>query len=190
MNDTQKKKQLQALRDFFIAHNDAQLADAYTALNAAVSFDMPEVSNWEQVEFSFNRLFIGPKPPTAPLFASVYLEAEPQVMGESTLVVRRIFEMLGVQSPLQGQVPDDHLSMELDACLRISALRQATENPELEDLWSYFLEEHLGQWLPTWLRRIRTADAVHPAIYSVIDILEAWVANDIQALQSNDWPQA
>ncbi len=186
MNDTQDQQQLQALRDFFFAQNAAQLSDAYAALDEAVSIDLPKVDDWEAVEFAFNRLFVGPKALIAPPFASVYLEPEPQVMGKSTLISRQIFEMLGVQSPWQGTLPDDHLSLELDACIRLSAVRQAGDSPEVEDLWSYFLQAHLDQWLPSWINRVRSAEQLPPAIHTVTDILAAWLADEMRDLKSTE----
>ncbi len=186
MNDTQELQQLEALRDFFIARNEVQLAAAYAALNMAVSFDLPSVNDWEALEFSFNRLFIGPMAPFAPFFASVYLEPEPQVMGKSTLITRQIFEMLGLQSPWQESLPDDHLSLELDACIRLLTIRQAHSSPEVEDLWNYFLQEHLAQWLPSWFKRVRAAENLPAAILITIDVLAAWLAEKIDSLKSTD----
>ena len=186
MNETECQRLLEALRDFFFAQNATQLANTYAVLEEAVSFDLPIVDDWEMVEFAFNRLFIGPKAPIAVPFASVYLDSEPQVMGKSTLITRRIFEMLGVQSPWQDSLPDDHLSLELDACIRLSAIRQASDSSETEELWSYFLHEHLAKWLPLWIDQVRTAEQVPAAIRSVIDILGDWLAGEVRDLKSAD----
>jgi len=186
MDSMEKRRQLEALRDFFFAESAGQMAAAYAALAETAALKLPSVDDWDAVEFAFNRLFIGPKAPLAPPFSSVYLEPEPQVMGKSTLIARQVFEMIGLQSPWQGTLPDDHLSLELDACLRFSEIRQAANSHEAEELWNYFLFDHLAKWLPLWIDRVRKADQVPEAIHAVINVLADWLAEETHDLKPVD----
>lgn len=170
---------LTALRDFFLARTAEDLAVAYSemAKDADGVTGIGEVAamDWEEAEFAFNKLFVGPMALQAPPYASFYLDPEPQLMGQSTLRVRRIYEMAGLISPLEGKLPCDHLGVELDATLGILAMAERSEAEEPRALWRYFLDEHLRVWLPSFLVQARKADAGHPAVTFALERLEAWL---------------
>ncbi|MBG3876567.1 hypothetical protein FVW20_05890, partial [Desulfovibrio oxamicus] len=114
-----------ALRDFFFATNGASLRRAFEALALPGSPPLPPVPAWDEEEYLFNRLFVGPGPVAAPPYASVYLETERRLMGEATLFAREAYAALGLASPWQGSLPDDHIGLELDAALAVfAALRR------------------------------------------------------------------
>ena len=46
-----------ALRDFFLARNRPELERAYGELTKNFPEDVPEVEDWEEVEFAFNQVF-------------------------------------------------------------------------------------------------------------------------------------
>ena len=131
--------------------------------------------DWDEAEFAINRHFVGPMTLEAPPYASTYLETEPRLMGETTLKVRRIYEMAGLSSPLQGRLPDDHLGIELDAALGLSGMAEAVAAEEPRALWRYFLHEHLGVWLPRFIERARNAGTRHPAVDLALAHLETWL---------------
>lgn len=165
---------LAALRDFFIAPNAAALSQAYDLLSASCP-PAPHVDDWRPLEFAFNRLFVGPRAPLAPPFASVYLDPEPQLMGQTTLKVRHLYQMAGLSSPWQGSVPDDHLSLELDAYYQLSSALGRVSSAEGQAVQRYFLEQHLARWLPRFIERVRGAPGLPEAIEFVIKQLDAWL---------------
>ncbi|MCG3207567.1 MAG: Tat proofreading chaperone DmsD [Anaerolineae bacterium] len=179
MTDPQTIAQLKAMRDFFVARNAAELAAAYTYLADWVSQPAPAVTDWQAVEFGFNRLFVGPKAPLAPPFASVYLEPEPQLMGQSTLHVRQIYQLVGLESPWKNVIPEDHIGFELDAYRQLRVAAQQVQSHELHALLNYFLTRHLNIWLPRFARRVKTAAAVPAAINFVVDCLAAWLTHEL-----------
>ena len=150
---------LAALRDFFLGPDAAALQSAAERLAQAGGSSCP-VADWNEAEYAFNRLFVGPMAPQAPPFASVYLETEPILMGSSTLQARHIYQMVGLVCPWQGTVPDDHLSLELDACLRIRQAAVEQASLDLTEIYAYFLIQHLANWLPLFSSRIQQAQAV------------------------------
>lgn len=166
---------LTALRNFFLARSSEELSSACTILANvnAQTMGMKEM-DWEEAEFAFNRLFVGPMALQAPPYASYYLEAEPQLMGETTLQVRRLYDMAGLVSPLQGHLPDDHLGLELDAALGLLSMIERLYAEEPRALWHYFLNEHLQIWLPKFISKARNAETRHPAIDLALDYLETW----------------
>lgn len=153
-----------ALRDFFIAADARQMAPAYMALTAIWPDNPPPVGDLDELEFSFNNLFVGPMQVQAPPFASIYLDAEPLVMGSTTLQVRRVYAMLGLESPWKGALPDDHLSLEIDAAMRMRTMLEQSTSTELLALRRWFIFEHMGLWLPRFVERVETSEQAHPAI--------------------------
>ncbi|MDP6395491.1 MAG: molecular chaperone TorD family protein [Desulfobacterales bacterium] len=150
----QRGRILICLMDFFLSRHPSEFAKACIALShectASVSV---ATTHWQDVEFAFNKLFVGPQAILAPPFASVYLESEPHVMGETTLMVRHLYQTVGLVSPWKGKIPDDHISLELDACLHMRQGFLKSGSSQLCDIYSYFLNEHMARWIPDfWLR--------------------------------------
>lgn len=183
MINPQTAAQLKGLRDFFNARNAAELRTAYTYLADWVERPAPVVVDWQAVEFAFNRLFVGPKAPVAPPFASIYLEPEPQLMGQSTLQVRQLYALAGLQFRDKNIIPEDHISFELDVCRQLTLALTAVDSAELRMLYDYFVHRHLHGWLPQFIHHVHTADAVPNAIYFVIDCLDGWLTHEVSMHQ-------
>lgn len=171
-----------AVRDFFIAQNGAELRTAVAALPSAWQDERVDNADWEQAEFAFNRLFVGPMALEAPPYATVYLEDEPQVMGRTTMLARSVYEMVGLVSPWKNILPDDHVSLELDAALTLHRLIQAAPpgmHGQLDELRGFFLEEHVQIWMPRFCDRIESAPSVNPVLLSVAAALRHWLGTGI-----------
>jgi putative dimethyl sulfoxide reductase chaperone len=175
--ENQNNATIMALRDFFLARSSKDLCAACTKLANASGLPAGTMASmdWDAAEFAFNKLFVGPKSLQAPPYASYYLEPEPQLMGQSTLKVRRLFEMAGLISPLQGHLPCDHLGIELDAALGMMAMAKDSKADEPQALWHYFLNYHLKAWLPLFLEQALQADDRHPAIDLALNRLDRWL---------------
>jgi len=172
-----KGRILTCLRDFFISRQSSEIAKACNALSHECTASVPNATtNWPDVEFAFNKLFVGPQAVLAPPFASVYLESEPHVMGETTLMVRRLYQTVGLVSPWEGKLPDDHISLELDACLHMRMGLLKSGSGQLGDIYSYFLNEHMARWIPVFVAKINEAQALSPVIGWVGRELDNWLA--------------
>ena len=165
-----------ALRDFFMAPHAEDLEKAYRSLAMAFPRVVQEKDDWNVLAFAFNRLFIGPGPVIAPPYASIYLEDEPFVMGETTLKVRQIYEMVGLRSPWHGAVPDDHIALELDACLHMHNNLEKRPSSQLEALYAYFLTEHMMRWVPQFIDKVGQEEDVPEPILWVCRRLSHWLA--------------
>jgi TorA maturation chaperone TorD len=189
--ENEKNATLAALRDFFLARTGKDLRAACAKLANDGGPDLFSgtlaTADWDAAEFVFNKLFVGPNRLQAPPYASFYLEPEPQLMGNSTLRVRRIYEMAGLISPLQGHLPCDHLGVELDAALGMLTLAERSKTDEPRALWRYFLNDHLKVWLPLFLDQARQADDRHPAVDLALNRLEAWL--DEQGKEEEEYDQ-
>lgn len=128
------------------------------------------------LEFAFNRLFVGPDAVPAPPYASVYLDADPLLMGKATTAMRELLHSLGLTVADSGQ-PEDFLACEIEVWLVLVRLLH-TASPEtrqaVQDALVWLTEEHLGRWLPFFLARARAAGPP-TLLFAVLDRLELWL---------------
>ena len=157
---------LYALSRFFFASSSKELQSAWSMLE-----DAPVVGDWDGVEFCFNKLFVGPAALLAPPYASVYLDGtHRQVMGQTTIRMRELYQVLGLGSPWLNKIPDDHLALELDALWQVLDTHKRIHEGQLKQVSDY-LRRHLLSWVPRFVEQVRNADAVHPALLFVTDRL-------------------
>lgn len=182
---------LSALRDFFMARDEGELRAAYADFLAqpghASPSPLPETIDWEQTIFGFNRLFVGPKALPAPPFASVWLEPEPRLMGASTMEARHVYELLGLSAPLRNKLPDDHISLELDALqlLEGAGSVQDTEvRAGLEGIRRYFLKHHVLRWMPRFCEAVLSCPETPEAVSVAAATLQHWLEHTRAALDA------
>lgn len=160
---------IQQLSIFFFASDAKGMKTAYTGL--AMIQPAPTVDDWSAVEFSFNRLFVGPRALLAPPYASIYIDNDAKrVMSESTMQIRQFYGLLGLVSPWLNKIPDDHIALELDALWQIETALSNSDSPQLQDMRDYLIE-HLQHWVPKFRQRIRSVEDVAPAIIHIVDVL-------------------
>lgn len=163
------------LRDFFMSSQRHALELAAIKLHEHCSsnVDFPEIkaTDWREVEYDFNRLFVGPMAILAPPYASVYIEIEPQLMGNSTLEVRQLYHALGLSVFRENHIPDDHLAHEIEICLLL--VRQAAEKPVYAEALKWLAVEHMGKWVPTFIARVKQG-AQTSLILAVTQVLSLW----------------
>ena len=165
----------EALRNFFIASDATALKKAYFETAEMSKDRLPEVKDWQQVEYVFTRLFVGPKALEAPPFASVYLENEPLVMGPTTMMVRSVYEMMGLVSPWKNALPEDHVSFELDAAMVMQKAAQQVQSAELDELRHFFVCRHMASWIPAFVKCVSRAESAHPSIVRAAELAGQWV---------------
>lgn len=165
---------------------DAPSAEALAALiEAAASVDVEDVHRVSEAAFygylrelgerddadlrrtvasEYAELFVGPRPPLAPLYESVYLGSPSRLFTEQTMSVRRFYERCGLSVVKDGKVPDDHVAYELELMAELaereaSALDagQADRALNLERLQREFLVVHLGGWIMPFALRVAEA---------------------------------
>ncbi|MHC1730322.1 MAG: molecular chaperone [Syntrophobacteraceae bacterium] len=152
--DTRNMLTAAGLRDFFFARNGEQMEEAYRCLQASGAVPEQTGCLMPEAEYAFNRLFVGPLTVPAPLYASVYIESESVLMGESTLDVRDLYAAFGLSRPKEQNVPDDHLSLELDFLLCLEQALMARPDAALARIQNQFLEKHMNVWIPVFVERI------------------------------------
>ncbi|MBM9604166.1 TorD/DmsD family molecular chaperone [Desulfopila inferna] len=169
---------LEAFRDFFYYGRKERLQQAYINIVAACKTDSDaEVIDWDQEEFIFNRLFIGPMTPTAPAVASIYLDPEGLIQGPVTAQVRSFYDSIGLGLEEVGREPEDSLAYELDACRHLLLL--GVNIPDALELYHNFLHEHIALWVPDFTARAMKHCSESVAVRKVLILLSEWVENEI-----------
>lgn len=166
-----------ALRDFFLAADAGGMREAFVVLSqnrpqADLDGQILHRQDWSEAEYAFNRLFVGPMAPVAPPYSSVYLDPEPGLMGESTTVMRELLREIGLRSPFGTAMPEDHVSLEIDALLHLTAASDG--EPEIGRLRDSLLA-HMRAWIPGFIERAREADPEHPVLTSALNELDLWL---------------
>lgn len=142
----------EALRDFFYYGRSEDLKKAYTKLHSLKQvMSNPDDINWEEAEFLFNRLFVGPAAPIAPPVASVYIDPEGAVQGRVTASVREFYNSVGLSLEQAGTRPEDSIEYELDACRYLLHLGESM--PEALDAYKDFINEHMSLWVNDFTER-------------------------------------
>lgn len=178
-------EQIIALRDFFASKNSNDLK------NACGKLGLPRdahATNWRDVEYAFNRLFVGPMAVHAPPYASVYLEPEAKCMGQTTLEVRALYGELGLAAPNlggNGVLPDDHIALELDAVLALLTVEDWSRRFDRQNaigdesrMHLSWLANHMGAWVPQFYEKVQqyygkntTEDETQGIIIPIMSIL-------------------
>lgn len=169
---------IEALRDFFDAADGREIERSFSRLSRCFNQGLcketqyPDIS-WVEIEYQFNRLFVGPGQITAPPYASVYLEKQPVLMGPTTLDIRGIYASLELEVPDKGRIPDDFIAYELEALHVI-----LTTHPLDALVLEQFLVGHMIRWIPKFCDRCRQHPNLIYPVEQTIEWLE-WTINSL-----------
>lgn len=142
------------------------------------------------IKTEYHRLFVGPYQLVAPPYASLYLESEPTVMGQSTLEVLRMYEEAGfVLSPSFKDLPD-HIAAELEfMALLCEGEKEAWKREDFSQALTLlsreetFLKEHLVRWIPKFSMRIlSTTDS--PFYRALASLVQDYVFLDLEGVRA------
>lgn len=170
---------IEAFRDFFHYGTKEKMQEAYARITQAECGANSEI-NWDEEEFLFNRLFIGPMPPKAPMAASVYLDPEGRINGETTEKVKSIYAAAGLSLAAKGKMPEDLLPVELDACCIIRRIKEADEN--FAELYEQLTAMHMYMWVPGFVERAKEHADETAAVVHVLNLLNGWIKNEVTSI--------
>jgi TorA maturation chaperone TorD len=117
-----------------------------------------------QIGTEYAELFIGPRPPLAPLYESLYVGSPRRLFTDVTEHVRTCYESHGFTVLQRNKIPDDHMAYELEFMSRLCQQEKTqrergntkgatwTQTVQLE-----FIEAHLGRWAHAFATRIAEA---------------------------------
>lgn len=184
---------LTALRDFFSARNAEELKAAAGGIAIHFHQSLDTATDWREVEYDFNRLFVGPLAIPAPPYASAY-ETDPRLMGAPTLAVRAAYRQLGLAVPDEGATPDDHLAFELDAVSACDTMLTQdfpqtadTVSPRtVHEVREWLVKEHMSGWVPLFVQAVNAQQNVSPPVAMAVSALEQWLAGAKSALSADN----
>ncbi|NDL61624.1 TorD/DmsD family molecular chaperone [Acerihabitans arboris] len=164
------------LRDFYMFSQRETLIHSVNKLEehcgAHITFPASFAdADWQDAEYDFNRLFVGPQALLAPPYASVYIEKEPQLMGNSTQEIRELLHALGLSSRNENQIPDDHVSYEIELCLLL--INHIPRQHVYEEALAWLVGDHMSRWLPKFIVRIEHG-AQTPLLFAISKVLSLW----------------
>lgn len=117
-----------------------------------------------KVRTEYAELFIGPRPPLAPLFESVYVGFPRRLYTETTARVRAFYEGQGLMTLKRNKVPDDHISYELEFMATLCEKEaQAFDDAGIDIAFGIqkvqadFIDKHLGRWTGLFSERVKKA---------------------------------
>lgn len=172
MGNTLFSEQAAALRDFFASVDAEDMRAAAATVAHHFNLSLREDTDWREVEYDFNRLFVGPAAVPAPPYASAYQE-EPLLMGRPTLEVREAYRALGLEVPDRNATPDDHLAFELDAVAALG--RAGTDDEALQRIRTWLVSEHMSGWVPRFADAVREQTGVSEPVRMVMEGLSQWL---------------
>lgn len=132
--------------------------DVHFFANEKMNKGIEYLLNFDQIhymdlEFDFNRLFVGPNRLEASPYESTYRNKERAVMQNETLAVRRFYETAGLVLQKKNKYPDDHLALELEFICYL--LENSLENGDNYILYQEFLKKHMFQWVEDHCELVR-----------------------------------
>lgn len=117
-----------------------------------ITENIPKMGDIELLKIDYAKLFFGPYKLLASPYGSVYLEGSGQVMGNSTVEVKKRYQKEKLNITLKQ--PPDHIAIELEFMyFLIFKEMKASESSNPKNRSGYlkkqksFLETHLGRWV-------------------------------------------
>ncbi|MGA6925189.1 MAG: molecular chaperone TorD family protein [Desulfosarcina sp.] len=147
------------------------------------------------LEVDYAGLFVGPFIVAAPPYGSVYLEDKRQLMGDSTIDVRRHYLDLGLDLSPDFKEAPDHICAELEFMhVLISQGAEAIDAGDYDQVVEsirhqrVFLEKHLASWIPAFTAKL--IDHARTDYYRRLgELTRQFIAEEMDAISDLDVPQ-
>lgn len=156
-----------------------KLSELIPAVKALEKYTQSSTSEYEEMKYEFNRLFVGPAAPKAPPYESVYRSPDHLVMQEQTLDVRKMYNQEQLLSTGQGCEPDDFIGTELEfmayllsRAIHANQEQNTSKTEHYLDFYRDFCSDHMDLWVESFAQSIcRSTD--HPVYLAVSQLILA-----------------
>ncbi len=172
-------------------------AEAYAALAnvfrpPAEAADRSPTVSLDDLSRVYNRLFVGPLPPLAHPYESVYRTPDARLMGDVTRQVIEAYAGAGLALPDGSRDMPDHVTVELEFMAYLAAgeaaarvegdLALAATHLQRQ---AVFLRDHLTPWIPYFCHRV--IEANRDGYYGqAATVLAGFVVRDLQVVAA-EW---
>ncbi len=152
----------QVINDYINVVSNEELANSFATYSAEAS--KLTDTTIDNIEYEFNRLFVGPGPVAAPPYGSVYEGTDRLVFGPTTMDVRNYYNRNNLESNCLAKEPDDHIALEFEFLSVLqNRLIEKLEKYEFDSSCQNLKEQSsfLSQCVLNWSNRFCDAIAVH-----------------------------
>ncbi|WP_165044765.1 molecular chaperone [Adlercreutzia sp. ZJ138] len=163
--DEQLVTQIETARAALAEEGSWELPCEQQLLTHLASLDESDADLGRRVRSEYAELFIGPRPPKAPLYESMYRGCPRRLLTQVTRQVRDTYESCGFTVAKRNRIPDDHIGYELEFAANLCAREAlAWEEDRVEEAVSWqsmrheFLEEHVSQWIGGFASAVELAE--------------------------------
>ena len=132
------------------------------------------ISEPQNIEIAFAKLFLGPFEILAPPYAAIYLDTERRLMGPVSLYAATAYAAAGLDQVGEVREIPDHIIIELEFMYFLSFSASSSEDVDFEIQQGKFWSEHLGKWLPPFAKSIAVAK-VHPFYDALAQLLSKFI---------------
>ncbi len=153
--------------------------------------DRPTESVLEEVSLEYTRLFVGPGPPLAYPYESVYRTPGGRVMGDCTLEILQMYQEEGLYPEVSYKDLPDHIAMEMEYMAYLCQKEEEAKQEGNDDaVRAYgekerrFLDVHLASWVPQFCARIIKVTSLPFYRYWAI-VTGEFISWDTQYIRSN-----
>lgn len=148
-----------------IVPGDCVRSCEYALFDRIAKMDVHDLARLRtDIASEYAELFVGPRPPLAPLYESLYVGSPSRLCTDQTERVREFYIRFCYQLTKGHRVPADHIAHELEflslLCLEESkalADEDMTRALDCERAQSDFLTHHLGLWANDFAVRVASA---------------------------------
>jgi putative dimethyl sulfoxide reductase chaperone len=145
-----------------------------------------ELSNTKMMREDYLTLFTVTGNPLAPPYESVYRNKDQSIFDRQTFEVREFYNSYGWESKFKGNIPDDHLGVELLFLTILIEKYLEFEDKACEEEMKKeirrFIDQHILSWVPKWNAHIQEHSKTMG--YKGIGTLIFAVAEDIHGILS------
>lgn len=132
------------------------------------------------LSLAYARLFLGPFEILAPPYASFYLEADQQIMGNVSQQVARAYADAGLKPGAGPREAPDHVSLEWEFVHYLTHQFLATGESDWLEKRQAFYDQHMRRWMFALARGI-TAANLHPFYNALAAMLVATLSINLDS---------
>jgi TorA maturation chaperone TorD len=144
------------LKNLPVSSHNPRFIKAAAQLHQSVGDQNSSVVKMKEDYFA---LFTGTGNPVAPPYESVYRSKDHLMFDKQTTEVREFYKSYGWESKFKGNIPDDHLSIELlFLTLMVEKYIEFDDeicNSEMRNEIRRFINQHLLTWIPEWNEHVQ-----------------------------------
>jgi len=161
------------------------LANNLGASAKALRGNFQQPGGLNQLGIAYSKLFIGPRELLAPPYGSVYMEANRQVMGNSTLGVMARYVEAGLNPSQDNKEPPDHISTEMEFMYYLVFEHLRCREERFADKQREFFLACVYPWVPRFATAI-SRSRTHPFYSSLATVTTDFIVSEAKLFNKTE----